>query len=134
MPITQPQHASFDLKSADEQVRQRIKDIRVTKGVTQSELAGHLGIVHQQYHKYEAGVLRFSASMLLAIAEYLDCPITDLVPQHMHHSSPLEPVERVDLLKTRLHSQIQNCDSEQVLLALTTLLSEETFPHLVVSN
>ena len=134
MQNTQKKQTTFDLKSADDQVRLRIKDIRVTKGVTQAEIANHIGVVHQQYHKYEAGVLRFSASMLIAIAEYLDCPITDLVPQQIGQASPLEPVQRVDLLKQRLQSQIQNCDSEKVLLALTTLLGEETYPQLVVSN
>jgi len=125
---------AFDLKSADDEVRQRIKDIRLSKGVTQGEVAKHIGIVHQQYHKYEAGVLRFSASMLIAIAEYLDCPITDLAPQKIAHASPLAPVQRVDLLRQRLQSQIQECGSEQVLLALTTLLAEDSSPQLVVSN
>lgn len=134
MRSTLKQDAAFDLKSADDEVRQRIKDIRVSKGVTQGEIAQHIGIVHQQYHKYEAGVLRFSASMLIAIAEYLDCPITDLAPQKISQVSPLDPLQRVDLLRQRLQAQIQDCSSEQVLLALTTLLSDDNFPQLVVSN
>jgi len=134
MPKEQRNQASFDLKSADDQVRQRIKDIRVSKGVTQAELAKQIGIVHQQYHKYEAGVLRFSASMLIAIADYLDCPLTDLVPQQLQNASPLAAVERIDLLKMRLQSQIQDCNSESVLLALATLMGEDQPLKLVVNN
>lgn len=131
---TKKKEAAFDLPAADAEVAQRIKDIRVTQGVTQAKIAGHLGIVHQQYHKYEAGVLRFSAGMLLAISDFLDCPITDLVPAKMHHGSPLDSVQRIDLLRMRLQSQIQDCESEQKLLALLTLLGNEKPLQLVVDN
>lgn len=131
---TKKKQASFDLPAADAEVAQRIKDIRVTQGVTQAQIAGHLGIVHQQYHKYEAGVLRFSAGMLLAIAEFLDCPITDLVPAKIKHGSPLDAVQRIDLLRMRLQSQIQDCESEQKLLALLTLLGNDRHLQLVVDN
>lgn len=134
MTNTKKLRPSFDLKSADDEVRLRIKDLRVTQGVTQAKIADHLGIVHQQYHKYEAGVLRFSASMLIAIAEYLDCPITDLVPQQIQQGSPLGQDDRLDLLKMRLQSQIQNCGSEQTLLALSTLVGEHQTLKLVVNN
>jgi len=131
---TKKQEVTFDLPAADAEVAQRIKDIRVTQGVTQAKIAAHLGIVHQQYHKYEAGVLRFSAGMLLAISDYLDCPITDLVPARMKHGSPLDAVQRIDLLRMRLQSQIQECESEQKLLAVLTLLGNEKPLQLVVDN
>lgn len=131
---TKKKQSSFDLPAADAEVAQRIKDIRVTQGVTQAQIAGHLGIVHQQYHKYEAGVLRFSVGMLIAIAEYLDCPITDLVPAKIQHRSPLDNMQRVDLLRMRLQSQIQDCESEQKLLAILTLLGNDRHLQLVVDN
>ena len=131
---TKKKEAGFDLPAADSEVAQRIKDIRVTQGVTQAQIAGHLGIVHQQYHKYEAGVLRFSAGMLMAIAEFLDCPITDLIPARLKHGSPLDVVQRLDLLRMRLQSQIQDCESEQRLLAILTLLGNEKPLQLVVDN
>lgn len=134
MTNTKTFRSSFDLKSADEDIRLRIKDLRLTRGVTQAEIADQLGIVHQQYHKYEAGILRFSASMLIAIAEFLDCPISDLVPQQMQTGSPLGQAERMDLLKMRLQTQIQNCNSEQLLLAFSTLIGEEQMLKLVVNN
>ena len=132
--LSNKKQTAYDLPAADAEVAQRIKDIRITQGVTQAQIAGHLGIVHQQYHKYEAGVLRFSAGMLMAIADFLDCPITDLVPPSMNHSSPLEPVQRVNLLRTRLQSLVQDCESEQKLLALLTLLGNDNQLQLVVDN
>jgi len=131
---TKKRESTFDLPAADAEVAQRIKDIRVTQGVTQAQIAGHLGIVHQQYHKYEAGVLRFSAGMLMAIADFLDCPITDLIPARLHHGSPLDAMQRIDLLRMRLQSQLQDCESEQKLLAVLTLLGNEKPLHLVVDN
>ena len=134
MMQTKKKQSSFDLPTADAEVAQRIKDIRVTQGVTQAKIAEHLGIVHQQYHKYEAGVLRFSAGMLMAISDFLDCPITDLVPARINHGSPLDALQRLDLLRMRLQSQIQDCGSEQKLLALLTLLGSDNHLQLVVDN
>lgn len=47
-------------------------------GVTQSALAGAIGLTFQQVQKYERGVNRVSASMLWEITGALDCDPGDL--------------------------------------------------------
>ena len=133
MPAKAKQENSH-LTSLDSEIAERVRNIRVTQGVTQAKVAGHLGIVHQQYHKYEAGVIRFSAGMLIAIAEILDCPLTELVPPRIDHGSRLDPMQRIDVLRMRVQSQIDECRSEQKLLAISTLLTDVQPLKLVVDN
>ncbi|MEM8572892.1 MAG: helix-turn-helix transcriptional regulator, partial [Pseudomonadota bacterium] len=44
-------------------------------GMTQQQLADHVGIKFQQIQKYETGMNRISASRLWEIAEALDVPV-----------------------------------------------------------
>jgi len=106
----------------DTQVSERIKSIRVTKGMSQGAVAQELGIVHQQYHKYEAGVLRPSASFLVKLAGVFDCAIEELFPPELRGENRIELATRLDVLKQELTSLILNNDNEDTLIALRTLL------------
>ncbi len=103
-------------------VRHRIQFLRKRQGVTQSKVAEGLGIVPQQYHKYESGVLRLSAGMIAQIANILDCSILDLVPRELRGDGTLEPGARLDALKQELTSLILDESSEDVLIAVLTLM------------
>lgn len=59
----------------DAYVGQKIKERRTLVGVSQTELANHLGITFQQVQKYEKGSNRVSASRLYEIAQILDCDL-----------------------------------------------------------
>src|SRR5690606_18203625 len=57
----------------------RIRLRRKTLGITQSELAEALRLTFQQVQKYERGVNRVSASVLVKIARRLDCSVSFLL-------------------------------------------------------
>jgi len=59
----------------DEHVGKRIRQRRWLVGMTQQQLAGHVGIKFQQIQKYETGANRVSASRLWDIASTLDVSI-----------------------------------------------------------
>jgi transcriptional regulator with XRE-family HTH domain len=59
----------------DEHVGQRLKNRRTVMGLTQSDVADHLGISFQQVQKYELGRNRISASKLHDIAQLLNVDI-----------------------------------------------------------
>ncbi len=59
----------------DQHIGERIFSLRRTLNLTLQELAGRLGITHQQLQKYEKGINRISASRLLEIAHALNVPI-----------------------------------------------------------
>ncbi|HEX3367004.1 helix-turn-helix transcriptional regulator [Phenylobacterium sp.] len=62
----------------DVSVGARIRLIRNIRGMSQQALAQAIGITFQQVQKYERGVNRVSASMLVRIAETFDVAISDL--------------------------------------------------------
>ena len=58
--------------SADIEMGRRIRLRRAEKGISQIELAGHLGLSFQQMQKYEKGINRIGAARLQQIAKMLD--------------------------------------------------------------
>jgi transcriptional regulator with XRE-family HTH domain len=108
--------------SLDTQVSDRIKSIRVLKGLSQGAVAERLGIVHQQYHKYEAGVVRPSAGFLVKIADIFDCSVGELFPPDLRGEQSIESDTRMDVLKQELVSLIMSNADEKKLIALRTLL------------
>ena len=60
----------------DVHVGRRIRHRRWIVGMTQQQLAQHVGIKFQQIQKYETGANRVSASRLWDISETLEVPIS----------------------------------------------------------
>ena len=106
----------------DQLVSRRIRSLRTQRGLTLKSVADELGIVFQQLHKYESGLAKVSIGILIRLAEILDCQISDLVPPEFKNDVELEQEVRVDLLKQDVQNLISECESEQVLMALKTLL------------
>jgi transcriptional regulator with XRE-family HTH domain len=52
-----------------------IRLARVAAGKTQTDLAEHLDVSHQQFQKYETGANRIPVQELARVANYLDVPI-----------------------------------------------------------
>lgn len=121
MRSTQAKHSSAPT-SLDVQVSERIKSVRVLNGLSQGAVAERLGIVHQQYHKYEAGVVRPSAGFLIKIAEVFDCAVEQLFPPELRGENKIDLETRIDVLKQELVSLIMDTRSEDKLIALRTLL------------
>src|SRR5215468_1924040 len=62
--------------TVDDHVGGRIRDRRITLGLTQQQLAEMIGVSYQQAHKYERGTNRVSAGRLFEIARALSAPIS----------------------------------------------------------
>jgi transcriptional regulator with XRE-family HTH domain len=63
----------------DVEVGRRIRLQRLTRGLSQTELGGELGVTFQQVQKYEKGVNRVGAGRLSRIAVVLDTSVTALL-------------------------------------------------------
>ena len=59
-------------RDADRQIGERIRQRRVTLGLTQQQVARMIGVTYQQAHKYESGRNRVSAGRLFDFAQALD--------------------------------------------------------------
>src|SRR4051794_20432718 len=57
-------------------IGQKLRALRLDRGLSQGELAGKVGVTFQQLQKYEKGVNRISAGRLLALAAVLKVPVT----------------------------------------------------------
>lgn len=55
----------------DKLVGARIRELRLSRGVSQTKLAGEIGVTFQQMQKYEKVVNRISAGRLFAVAKEL---------------------------------------------------------------
>jgi transcriptional regulator with XRE-family HTH domain len=62
----------------DALVGQRLRELRMLAGLSQSDLAATIGLTFQQLQKYERGVNRISASKLYLLARYLNVPVSAL--------------------------------------------------------
>jgi transcriptional regulator with XRE-family HTH domain len=60
----------------DREVGVRILSLRMSHGMSQTELGKHLGVTFQQIQKYEKGTNRVSAGRLQRIAEVFKVPIS----------------------------------------------------------
>ena len=71
--MTQAKKSGMDRKPnhIDKEIGFRIRKYRTSKGLTQSDLAEHLGISFQQVQKYELGHNRIAASKLYSISQAL---------------------------------------------------------------
>ncbi len=63
----------------DLMVAENVRMARIARNISQTDLAKPLGITFQQIQKYEKGTNRIGAGRLVAIADVLQVPVTDLL-------------------------------------------------------
>ena len=114
----------------DLNVGARIRLRRKALGITQSQLAEALGLTFQQVQKYERGVNRVSASVLVKIAKRLDCPVSYLLgeegggaPEQIAPSIMVTP-GAVELLE--IYARIPDRRARAALLSVAKALACES--------
>ena len=60
---------------SNKHIGQRIKELRVAKGISRQKLTNTLDVTHQQLAKYESGANRITACRLQSIAKVLEADI-----------------------------------------------------------
>ena len=113
----------------DLNVGARIRLRRKALGITQSQLADALGLTFQQVQKYERGVNRVSASVLVKIAKRLECPVSYLLgeegggaPEAIAPSVLVTP-GAVELLE--IYARIPDRRARAALLSVAKALANE---------
>ena len=64
------------LNEVDVFVGQRLRELRMLAGLSQSDVASALGLAFQQLQKYERGFNRVSASRLFKLAQFFRVPVS----------------------------------------------------------
>ena len=102
----------------------RIRIFRTHRGMSQSELAGKIGIAFQQVQKYEKGIDRIGASLLSRIAAALDVSIGELFEsaedRYSNAKSPSRLVADQDAL--RFLTAVSRISDPRVRLAIAQLV------------
>jgi transcriptional regulator with XRE-family HTH domain len=65
------------VRDVDIRIGQRVKEIRETKNMSQTELADILDVSFQQFQKYEKGLNRLSFTSILILSHALEAPLKD---------------------------------------------------------
>ena len=60
-------------------LHERLKELRLSKGLSQKQLANELKLSDRNYQRYEYGEREPSASTLIALADYFDVSLDYLV-------------------------------------------------------
>ena len=74
-------------------LKENLKQLRRSKGLTQEELALQLGVVRQTISKWEKGLSVPDAQMLIELSERFGVPVSTLL------GDTIEPAEKEDLIK-----------------------------------
>lgn len=82
--------------AVDLKIGRKIRELRVSRGLSQTAFAEKIGVSYQQAHKYEKGTNRVAASKLMEIAETLEVPI-GLFFDTDQASAPSNENSRMDL-------------------------------------
>jgi transcriptional regulator with XRE-family HTH domain len=112
----------------DVEVGHRIRLRRKSQGITQTSLALHLGVSFQQVQKYERGVNRVSASMLVHTANFLQTTVADLVGETPDAKANEDLLEQLSVPGTaplvRAYARMQP-DLRSAVLQLVRVMAEE---------
>jgi transcriptional regulator with XRE-family HTH domain len=109
-----PRPADIDLR-----VGQRIRQRRIMLGLTQQDVADHLGITYQQAHKYERALNRVSAGRLYQFARVLQAdPSEFFAPTET--TIPIAPADR-DRMLVALGRNFRRIADDQIQTCLAQL-------------
>ena len=117
-------------QSIDEHVGRRLRMRRMMQGMSQTELAGTVGLTFQQIQKYEGGKNRISAGHLYQFSRALECSPMEFYEGFEEHSNsngngtsayPTDLAIRLSMALTQIDDT-----SGRAVLAFVRSLSEPT--------
>ena len=106
----------------DTHVGKRIKEIRTIRGLTQSNVADHLGISFQQLQKYETGANRVSASRMFELSKLLN--ITPSFFFEGLEGQNYDSMPPMDMETARIASALSSIKNKKLKNRINTLISE----------
>jgi transcriptional regulator with XRE-family HTH domain len=110
----------------DVYVGSRLRERRVSLGMSQTVLADRLGLTFQQVQKYERGANRLSASALWRAADAVDVPVSYFF-DGLSQGHAVAADDQLDVIVLKLTQKIRKLDPSvrEKLSALIAVLSRE---------
>lgn len=114
------------LENIDKIVGSKIRELRLSSGMTQSQLAERIGVTYQQIQKYEKGISSISIKRLFAIADTLNVSL-----KSFFEDLPVVEEEKVDYFLSKesievakLINNISDQKLKNSIIQLIRLLSD----------
>jgi transcriptional regulator with XRE-family HTH domain len=114
----------------DIQVGQRVRALRLERGMSQTNLADQLGLTFQQVQKYEKGTNRIGAGRLHKISEILGVPVSTMFASsdgpHAPSTKLLEFIDTAASMRImRAFSKMRDPKVQQALTRLAEAIAQE---------
>jgi transcriptional regulator with XRE-family HTH domain len=118
-----PRTSNKSATKADKLVGQMIRTLRLSKGLTQTQLGAKLGVTFQQIQKYEKGSNRVGSGRLFEIAEFFEVSVKVFFENEKasrtQHSSPFDFLGNpMTLQMLQEFSKLRDKSTRRSLLAL----------------
>ena len=118
---------------------EKIKAIRISKGMTQGDLADAIGIGRSHISRIESGKFNFALNHLLYIMKVLDIDTIDILKpgQQMltkkrDNNTTTTPDKNFSILLTDLENNIENNENDKS--AYINICADEVFKDLCIRN
>jgi transcriptional regulator with XRE-family HTH domain len=116
----------------DAEIGQRVRALRLQRGLSQTELGNLIDVTFQQVQKYEKGANRISAGRLQRIGEVLGVPVAHFFAAHEPNSASSGAGPEIELLQTegalrlaRAYARIKEPGVRLHLLRLTEAIADD---------
>lgn len=112
-------------EAVEAEIGERIRLRRAALGMSQAELADRIGMSFQQVQKYERGANRIASSILMRVADALDCVPGDLLMSGKGKRRGAGAADaEVDTLASRIKMLKSAAARRKILAALAPLVAE----------
>ncbi len=103
-----------------------IKEIRLRKGLSQSDVAAALDVSSVVYSRYETGTRQLPIEVLIQLADVFGCSVDHILGRLSLEESTLSEFEQKMLSASRNADERANQDALNLLLAHDTIKESDT--------
>ena len=111
-------------EAVEAEIGERIRNRRAILGMSQAELADRIGMSFQQVQKYERGANRIASSILVRVADALNCAPGDLLSSHKAKGRVSAADREIDAIASRIKMLKSGPARKKILAALTAMLAD----------
>lgn len=115
-------------EAVEAEIGERIRNRRAVLGMSQAELADRIGMSFQQVQKYERGANRIASSILVRVADALNCAPGELLSSPKSKGRVSASDREVDAVASRIKMLKSGPARKKILAALSVMLADAETP------
>ena len=112
-------------REIDQRIGQRIREIRVARGLSQEKVGEAMGLTFQQIQKYEKGTNRLSGSRMVVMCELFGVTPNDIVGVNGVSEHTFEQLSVNAVRVAKLYERLDSSQKRAATLMLKAFLGEE---------